>query len=68
MPAVAFACGIELMNVRWLLALANLYQVSKSDPETSGRVVFLQGDITRAMSFDPFTHVYAFDIGYVLSY
>ena len=63
--------------MRYLLGMSNLEQVLKAalkdelnqkeeEVETSKighRCVFAHGDITAAKSFDPFTHVYMFDIG-----
>ena len=39
-----------------------------ADPASDGRVkgntIFIQGDITKARTFDPFTHVYMFSVGF----
>lgn len=81
-PGVDFSYGIEMEKVRWMLGIANLHQVlntAKKD-EVDGRefeegeskighsCYLAHGDITEANFFDPFTHVYMFDIGYVVLY
>ncbi|KAL7539077.1 hypothetical protein ACHAXR_009016 [Thalassiosira sp. AJA248-18] len=72
-PGVDFSYGIEMEHVRWMLGIANLHQVveaAKKD-EVDGKEAqighscyFAHGDITEANFFDPFTHVYMFDIGF----
>ena len=74
-PGVEFSYGIELYHTRWMLGMSNLQQVmiaAKSDYESGEdkgdeaighRLYFAHGDITEATHFDPFTHVYMFDIG-----
>lgn len=72
-PGVDFSYGIEMEQVRWMLGMANLNQVldaAKRD-EWEGKDVeighgchFAHGDITEANFFDPFSHVYMFDIGF----
>lgn len=73
MPRVEFSYGIEMEHTRWMLGLANMHQVlqqAKMD-EVEGRktdlighaCVLEHGDIREAKFFDPFTHVYMFDIG-----
>lgn len=79
-PGVEFSYGIEMEMSRWMLGMANLQAIIKAArvQQTSGEVVpeseligsncfFDHGNIMDAMSFDPFTHVYMFSIGYVLS-
>ncbi|KAL9180130.1 hypothetical protein ACHAXT_008100 [Thalassiosira profunda] len=74
-PGVEFSYGIEMEHVRWLLGMANLHhvlKVAKNDaaegPEGEDvighRCYFAHGDIEEANHFDPFTHVYMFDIGF----
>jgi len=76
-PAVEFSYGIEMEQVRWMLGMSNLKVVLQDahEQETSGkdfaedekirhRCTFAHGDITEANYFDPFTHVYMFDIGF----
>lgn len=77
-PGVDFSYGIEMEQVRWMLGMANLNQVldaAKKD-EVGGKdagegeskighsCYLAHGDITEANYFDPFTHVYMFDIGF----
>jgi hypothetical protein len=73
MPGVEFSYGIELCSTRWMLGIANLHQIlqrAKMDA-IEGRstdlighgCVLEHGDIREANFFDPFTHVYMFDIG-----
>lgn len=75
-PGVQFSYGIEMERVRWLLGMCNLNKVfdealrqssNKIDKKTDligHRCVIEHGDITDADYFDPFTHVYMFDIGF----
>jgi len=77
-PGVEFSYGIEMEQVRWMLGMANLDQVLKAaqkdiaykeikddgdDSMIQHRCLLAHGDITEANFFDPFTHVYMFDIG-----
>ena len=63
---VEFSFGLEYVELRASLGLCVLEQVleeAKTD-ENIGRACFLQhGDIADAHSFDPFTHVYQYDVG-----
>ncbi len=66
-PGVRYSVGIEMEHVRWLLSLHNLRHHLSNDAAPSppvSNVVFLHADALRATSFDPFTHVYMFDIGF----
>lgn len=68
-PGVEFSYGIEMEHVRWVLGMSNLNMVlkhAKKNPEEDirHRCMFQYGDITEAKYFDPFTHVYMFDIGF----
>ena len=78
-PAVEFSYGIEMEHVRWMLGMSNLKTVlegavdqklslSGESLEEEERIrhqcTFAHGDITEANYFDPFTHVYMFDIGF----
>jgi len=76
-PAVEFSYGIEMEHVRWMLGMSNLKTVLEGavDQKISGerleeeeivrhQCTFAHGDITEANYFDPFTHVYMFDIGF----
>ena len=72
-PGVEFSYGIEMEHTRWMLGIANMAQVLKQAKmdEIEGRTkdfigyncVLEHGDIRDAKFFDPFTHVYMFDIG-----
>ena len=72
-PGVDFSYGIEMEHVRWMLGMTNLEHVLKAakeeefDDEEESKIghscYFAHGDITEANFFDPFTHVYMFDIG-----
>ena len=71
-PGVQFSYGIEMEHVRWMLGVANLSQVLKEakrrlinngESDIGHGIYFAHGDITEANYFDPFTHVYMFDIG-----
>mmetsp|Transcript_22685 Transcript_22685/g.27824 ORF Transcript_22685/g.27824 Transcript_22685/m.27824 type:complete len:365 (-) Transcript_22685:29-1123(-) len=68
-PGVEFSYGIEMEHVRWVLGMSNLNKVlehAKKQPrgEIGHRCIFEHGDVTDAKYFDPFTHVYMFDIGF----
>jgi hypothetical protein len=73
-PGVDFSYGIEMEHTRWMLGMSNLEHVLKAavedekiDNNTESKIghhlYFSNGDITEADYFDPFTHVYMFDIG-----
>lgn len=72
-PGVDFSYGIEMEHVRWMLGMSNLEHVLKAAVEDGANgneeskighsIYFSHGDITEANFFDPFTHVYMFDIG-----
>ena len=71
-PGVEFSYGIEVEHVRYMLGMSNLEQVlkaamnekSEKGSTTIGhKCILSHGDITEAKSFDPFTHVYIFDVG-----
>ena len=72
-PGVEFSYGIEVEHVRYMLGMSNLEQVLKAamkDEESEmtktkigHKCIIEYGDITEAKTFDPFTHVYMFDIG-----
>lgn len=75
-PKVAFSYGVEVDADRWLLGMSCLKQIlhaaeqqpptSLPDDERIGyRCLFEHADIRKAKTFDPFTHVYMFSIGYV---
>jgi len=78
-PGVEFSYGIEIEQSRWLLGLNCLkgvldaaYEQHRKHGSNDGlpeerihhRCIFVLGDIRGARSFDPFTHVYMFSIGF----
>jgi Histone methylation protein DOT1 len=75
-PGVAFSYGIEVASDRWLLGMNCLKsvldtameqrQLGKPNETTvlQHNCIFEHGDITDARTFDPFTHVYMFSIGF----
>lgn len=76
-PGVELSYGIEVAADRWLLGMnclkGVLDQVSSEDPLPNDNneseplrynCIFVHGDITDANTFDPFTHVYMFSIGF----
>ncbi|GMH92696.1 hypothetical protein TrST_g1794 [Triparma strigata] len=66
-PQVSFSYGIEINVSRWHLSLSHLIPILRStltDVDMPPQKLTLeQGDIFSANTFDPFTHVYMFDIG-----
>jgi len=68
-PGVKYSVGVEMEHVRWLLSLHNLKHyvddVETHRPEASrNNCIFMHSDAWDAKSFNPFTHVYMFDIGF----
>mmetsp|Transcript_2457 Transcript_2457/g.5114 ORF Transcript_2457/g.5114 Transcript_2457/m.5114 type:complete len:239 (-) Transcript_2457:112-828(-) len=66
-PKVEFSYGIEVNPERWHLSLSNLKPLLKEaikDRSMGHNIILDKGDIIEAKSFDPFTHVYMFDIGF----
>ncbi len=75
-PGVSFSCGIEVEQTRWALGMTCLKAILDVSMEQQGKdsftgttgvrgnTVFLHKDITEAQTFDPFTHVYMFSIGF----
>ena len=75
-PGVRFSYGIEVNRIRWLLSLNNLqrvlqYRIHQSTSSVINKAnllgfncFFSYGDISMAATFNPFTHVYMFDIGF----
>lgn len=72
-PGVKFSYGIEVDPNRWLLGINCLNAVLDAahkqpdsvpdDARLGHRCMFEQGDIRKAKTFAPFTHVYMFSIG-----
>lgn len=66
-PGVDISYGLEVDGDRWLLSMNCLRGVLGQATRASDikhRCVFIQGDIKSAHTFDPFTHVYMFSIGF----
>lgn len=78
-PGVEFSCGVEMEHSRWTLGMTCLKAclnaavrereqlTTKKDNNNSllqGNTVFLHNNILEAKTFDPFTHVYMFSIGF----
>lgn len=64
-PGVQFSCGVELEQLRWQLSMHNLRHASKEVPEfPSSSVYFVQHDATDIAHFEPFSHIYMFDVGF----
>lgn len=65
-PGVQVSYGIELEELRWHLSLHNLRSVLSLDSQRLKPLstVFTAGDITHAHTFEPFSHVYSFDVGF----
>lgn len=75
-PGVRISVGIELERIRWQLAMYNLGQIlphtqghaavarSREEDKLKSGVHFLCGDIFDAVTMDPFTHVYMYDLGF----
>jgi len=78
-PGVEFSYGIEVEYDRWILGMTCLrgalgaglaqsyHGCLKEDEKLHHRCYFEHADIRDAKTFDPFTHVYMFSIGYVSS-
>lgn len=67
-PGVEMSYGVEMESVRWWLGMNNLDAVlgsaAKDKDGKNVRCMMAHADITEARTFDPFTHVYMFDIGF----
>jgi len=64
-PGVQLSFGIEVEELRWQLSMHNLRFVLKQVPEMRQSVVyFAKKDATEMGHFEPFTHVYMFDVGF----
>ena len=46
------------------LSVANMRLILKTSEQALGNTFFVNNDIVMAKSFDPFTHVYMFDVGF----
>ena len=61
--------GVECEEERWAQSIHNLAAVhdaasSDAEPELNTAVAFVRGDVARATTLDPCTHVYMFDTGF----
>uniref|UniRef100_A0A7S4AKE0 DOT1 domain-containing protein n=1 Tax=Pseudo-nitzschia australis TaxID=44445 RepID=A0A7S4AKE0_9STRA len=76
-PGVEFSCGVEMEHNRWSLGMSCLkacLNAATQEREQStmineisllqGNTMFLHNNILEAKTFDPFTHVYMFSIGF----
>jgi len=64
-PGVRLSYGVELEELRWQLSMHNLRYVLNEVPEMRKSVVyFANSDATEMDHFEPFTHVYMFDVGF----
>jgi Histone methylation protein DOT1 len=76
-PGVSFSYGIEMERSRWMLGMTSLKAVidaaqlqNQSREQLSSQekigynCYFAHGNIKEADTFDPFTHVYMFSIGF----
>ena len=65
MTGAELSYGIELDELRVFLANLNLQRImqeAKKNPDINTNCLVKHGDIELAFSFDPFTHVYMFDV------
>ena len=63
---VEFSFGLEYEELRTNIGLVNLETVleaAETDENIGHNCILKHGDVTEAMSFDPFTHVYQYDVG-----
>lgn len=78
-PGVEFSFGIEIDESRWLLGMnclkvvldtayeqqcRNISSDMPDDEQIRHNCIFAMGDIRKARTFDPFTHVYMFSVGF----
>jgi hypothetical protein len=74
-PRAKFTCGTENQVLRWTLSIMNHHNILKevwpSDQHPTKESIignncfFIHGDIREAFAFDPFTHVYMLDVGFL---
>ena len=65
MAGVEFSCGIDLDELRIFLANLNLKRVMKearTNQDINTNCLVIYGDIEGARCFEPFTHIYSFDV------
>jgi SAM-dependent methyltransferase len=64
-PGVRLSFGVELEELRWQLSMHNLRNVLREVSELKKSVVyFANSDATDMVHFEPFTHIYMFDVGF----
>ncbi len=77
-PGVEFSCGVEMEHSRWWLGMICLKAclnaaVKEREQDLTnlencnllqGNTMFMHNNILEAKTFDPFTHVYMFSIGF----
>jgi hypothetical protein len=68
-PEVSLSLGVELEEIRWILAMHNLnFYFNALSKDTAlipnHNINFICADIDAAHSLDPFTHVYMYDLGF----
>ena len=66
-PGVEFAFGIEIDKLRTNIGHINVKHVLKeaeNNPKMAHNCILQYGDILEAESFDPFTHIYMYDVGF----
>ena len=64
-PGVQFSCGVEVESLRSSLGLFCLRDVTfaaMTDKSIGYKCIFKHADATEAITFDPFTHVYIYDV------
>ena len=63
-PGVALSYGIEVSQMRHVRAIENLEKVLEAGGTIKKNKIFLaHGNISDAETFDPFTHIYSYNIG-----
>ena len=65
MAGVEFSCGIDLDELRIFLANLNLKRVMKearTNQDINTNCLVIYGDVEGAHCFEPFTHIYSFDV------
>ena len=71
-PGVAVSVGVEFDETRWQLGMHNLNSVHRAADRggphhgvvAPPRVAFARRDVDDCATLDPFSHVYAFDVGF----
>lgn len=71
-PGVRYSFGVELEDLRWKLSMHNLRHCVSACPSIKAveeqhqhpNVFFAKADITSLDNFEPFTHIYMFDVGF----